>query len=1119
MKAIRHFYVITFMLAAVLSTSARAQDITTLEPGKAITRTAKRQQVDTYQLTLTAGQFIRVIVEQTEVDVMINLVGANNQSIHSVNLAGAYGQESLSWEAATSGVHKIAIRTLTTMRSGGTYQLSCAVKDAADTQDKQRIQAEELMAMAARGGPNGLPGEQRLQKWQEALQLWHELGDRNAEGYVHLWIGRLYVGESKYEQALERFRQALAIQQAIPDQADKAFLLNDYWNLSRLVNRAGALNADLALRFRQQEQDYLEQALEISRRIKHSEAKKHTLANLALHYYAHHLPEKELEPYESLVALARANKNRREEADNLQRWGYANYQLSRYEKALELYMLALPIFLEVKDRAGEAVVYRELGNTYGMLGRYDKAIENQELSLPIWRELKNQLQEGSLLNNLGFAYAKLNRNEKAIEYLEQAIALQRQTKNRYFESGAIDNLAFAYSNLGQYEKAMAYSEQAVAIIRELRRPADEGFFLGTMALIFHKQGNYLKAIETNEKAISLLRAGKFRADEGITHANLADSLRALGQIDKAIDHDLQALQIARETKARDYESFALKGLMKDWHARSQPQLAILFGKQAVNVAQEMRGNFSGLDQATQKSFLQSREQTYRDLADVLIAQGRLPEAEQVIRMLKEEEFFEYVRRDKDNSPKGEKAALTPEEAAIEKRYREIADKLTEIGTQRGELLAKEVRTAEDDKLLAKLEADLTVANQAFQKFLDGLAGEMAQRKGGDAQFVKVREAQGLMEDLRDLGKGTVALYTLVGENKFRMILTTPDVQKAYEVPIKGADLNRKVLAFRTVLQNPKLDPRPAAEELYKILFAPLAKDLEQMKAKTLMWSLDGVLRYVPIAALYDGKQYLVERFQHVMFTNESKARMKDAVSKNWHALGLGVTRSFGDKIPALPAVAEEMRSIINDSGTGKGVLPGTIKLDEQFTQEAMMTGLRARPPVVHVASHFQFQPGSEMDSALLLGDGKFLSLAQINVMATPFSGVELLTLSACNTATSGSNANGKEVEGFGMLAQRKGAKAVVASLWPVADRTTRLLMEEFYRGREARKLTKGEALRQAQGKLLRGELTPQASETMASREITHDQTTTTAPPYKADAKRPHAHPYYWAPFILIGNWK
>src|SRR5262249_9219395 len=162
---------------------------------------------------------------------------------------------------------------------------------------------------------------------------------------------------------------------------------------------------------------------------------------------------------------------------------------------------------------------------------------------------------------------------------------------------------------------------------------------------------------------------------------------------------------------------------------------------------------------------------------------------------------------------------------------------------------------------------------------------------------------------------------------------------------------------------------------------------------------------------------------------------------SWDALGLGVSKAHGERIPALPGVVDEMRGIIRDESVAgaaatadhAGVLPGVVKLDEQFTENAMLAELRKRHKVVHIASHFQFAPGNETSSALLLGDGSFLSLAQIKSLPNVFGGVDLLTLSACNTATGGSGANGKEVEGFGVLAQRQGAKAVVASLWPVFD--------------------------------------------------------------------------------------
>ncbi|MBL8204950.1 MAG: tetratricopeptide repeat protein [Blastocatellia bacterium] len=1240
MKAIRHFYAFTFLLAALLSTSAHAQDITPLEPGKAITRTAKQQQVDTYQLTLTAGQFVRVIVEENEVDVSVDLIAPDNKPVHSVNATRFFGKESLSWEVVVGGTYKLVIRSLSTNRTVASYQAQLAVKDAATAQDKQRITAEHLLTEIARIGPRALSLEQKVEKHKEGIRLWQALSDKQQEAYTHEALAMTYAGERKYELARESFKQALALKEEIRDHLGRIYTLSNFGTYARAERNASALgNSDRGLQLLKLDEDYHQQALALSREIKHRGAERFILTSLTNTYRVQSLPEKAIAMWEQILVIDRESKNRTDEANTLRflgqdsnlakrdeearryyeeaiaifrelkdrrneaivlraiglqnntalryetalpyfeealtifrelkdqpfitsllsslgetnghlgryenaeryydehlatvraakdrrgeamaliRIGRDNSSWSRYEKAIGYYEKAIPIYQELKDRKGEGMVYRQIATPYVRQGRYGIAIEYQEKAMAIWRETNSEFEIAAELSNLGMTYARIN-YEKSIAYSEQALSFARKAKNRRMEEHTLLNLGDAHHNLGLYSKAQEYYEQALTLCREIKSKRGESDSLWGLGLAFNKQGQPEKAVQYYDQSLDIIRQLRSHFDECWLLTDFAEALRLLGQSEKAISNDLLALRIAREIKARDSEAMALNGLRQDWQTRNQPQLATFFGKQAVNTYQEMRSGIRSLDQDTQRSFLKAKEQTYRDLADLLISQGRLPEAEQVIRMLKEEEYFEYVRRDQDNSPKGEKAALTPEEAVIEKRYREIADQITALGTERGELIAKPARTATEEQRLANLEADLTVANQMFQKFLEGLANEMGRNVEAKTRTQQLREAQGLMEDLRELGKGTVALYTLVGDNKFRVILTTADVQKGFEYPIKAAELNRKILAFRNVLQNPKLDPLPLAQELYKVLVAPLAKDLKAARAETLMWSLDGVLRYVPIAALHDGEKYLVERWRNVVFTPASNARLKDTVSRNWKALGLGVTRSFGANTPALPGVADEMRGIINDGNSTKGVLPGTIKLDEQFTQDAMLTGLRQRPPVVHVASHFQFKPGNETDSALLLGDGKFLSLAQIKAYPNVFGGVELLTLSACNTATSGSDANGKEVEGFGVLAQRQGAKAVVASLWPVADRSTKNLMQEFYRLRETKaNSTKAEAIRQAQIKLLRGELQI-TGEVVAARDITHETgKATNLPPYKVDPKAPYAHPYYWAPFILIGNWK
>lgn len=275
-----------------------------------------------------------------------------------------------------------------------------------------------------------------------------------------------------------------------------------------------------------------------------------------------------------------------------------------------------------------------------------------------------------------------------------------------------------------------------------------------------------------------------------------NSAYSLRQYNKTISYYEQAPVIYREVKDRAGEGTILSNLMYTWKTLHKPRLAIFYGKQAVNIYQEIRGNIQKLEKELQQSFLKSKEQIYRELADLLITEGRLPEAQQVLGLLKEEEYFDFVRRDghEAGSLKG-RADLTTEEAAWEKRYREIADRVAVIGAERGALLAKESLTADEENKLAQLEEDLIVVGQAFQKFLDELSQELGSSKPASEKVFQLKETQGLMEDLRELGSGVVALYTLVGEEKYRVILVTPDIQKAAEYPIQAEDLNRKVLTF------------------------------------------------------------------------------------------------------------------------------------------------------------------------------------------------------------------------------------------------------------------------------------------------------------------------------------
>jgi CHAT domain-containing protein len=376
-----------------------------------------------------------------------------------------------------------------------------------------------------------------------------------------------------------------------------------------------------------------------------------------------------------------------------------------------------------------------------------------------------------------------------------------------------------------------------------------------------------------------------------------------------------------------------------------------------------------------------------------------------------------------------------------------------------------------------------------------------------------------------LGPGVVALFTLVAVDKYYVILVTPEGPQRFNFPIDHAALRTKVVDFRAKLEDRCSNPLPEAKEMYGILVGPEVQEaLNKAGATTLLWSFDWVLRYIPVTALHDGDQYLAERYLNAIFTPDYLSPLHlDRQSTKWEGVGLGVSNGE-DALNALPAVSEELRGIFSGRAPGANAPPvpegvamqGRILLDDDFTMETLMEELLEQRPVVHIASHFVFVPGDEEKSYLLLGKGQRLSLTQIKEKLS-FEGVDLLTLSACNTA-SGGDGKGDEIEGFAQSAQRLSARAVMASLWAVADAGTSRLMLGFYRYRAGHsERSKAEALQQAQLALLRNPTPVAESNSDAKR--TSSRLKKGGGAQCEGTNNSHAHPYYWAPFLLIGDWR
>jgi filamentous hemagglutinin family protein len=294
-----------------------------------------------------------------------------------------------------------------------------------------------------------------------------------------------------------------------------------------------------------------------------------------------------------------------------------------------------------------------------------------------------------------------------------------------------------------------------------------------------------------------------------------------------------------------------------------------------------------------------------------------------------------------------------------------------------------------------------------------------------------------------------------------------------------------------------------AQQLYKWLIAPIEADLQAREIDNLLFLMDGGLRSLPMAALHDGKQFLVEKYSLGMAPSLSLVDTRPVNIKNARLLAMGASQ-FKAQDP-LPAVPVEL-SLVSQLFTS-----GQPLLNETFTIDNLQTRRRqASYGILHLATHGEFKPGAPEESYIQFWDSR-LTMDQIRSLGLSNPPLELLVLSACRTALGDEKAE----LGFAGLAAQAGVKTALASLWYVSDEGTLALMTEFYdRLRHPQVGIKAEALQQAQLAMLHGK-------------VKIDQGFLKAPALAQPLQLPAAfadwsnenltHPYYWAAFTMIGN--
>lgn len=820
--------------------------------------------------------------------------------------------------------------------------------------------------------------------------------------------------------------------------------------------------------------------------------------------------------------------------------------LDENRKALALFLKAITLYKGIRDKDGEGKSLLYASKTADALGDKKAAVYYGIMALGFFKEPRNRAWEGELWNHLGQLYTSLGLGEAGIHFYFFSLKAYRELDDFDGSIPVLNNIGRYYEETGDYEKALENYNLTLEYIEgakldpRLSEESTRGMVLANIAGVYLKQGRTRESLELYEQALDLQRKAGLPRAEMRTLNNIGTLYFKTGDTVKALEYFYKTLPLDRLVGDRSSEATTLSNLMNAHRKQGNRREAIFFGKQTINRYQEMRRNINGIGKNYRKSFLTTVEDSYRVLADILIEAGLFAQAEQVLRMLKEEEFFEFVGRDADEIKSlGERLTLTPMEQELVERYTALAGRITAIGAGFQKLEARKTLLKKSNQELSpaeqaeyqKFSAQLADANAAFKLFLDT---ELAKELGAE----NVRSVESNRELQAKVGiweKGTVMLHTVLLENRYRVILTTANAQVDGKTEIGIAELNKKIFAFRAALRDRTVDPRPLGKELYDLLVKPIEQDLKAAEANTLVWSLDGALRYIPFAALSpDGKTYMAEKYRNVTIT----ARTRDGIADrgtNWRVLGVGMSAAISVTDPqdsnfmisfkALPAARTELMKIVRDgNGPGEiGIFGGKRLMNKEFTVQAFsdsLAGVGGRKfNAVHMASHFRLGD-NRLSSFLLLGDGNILSLEDISKSPKiDFGGVELVTLSACNTAF-GTSSTGKEVDSLADIIQTKNGNAILATLWSVSDESTSLLMGDFYKTRkEVPAGGKAGAIQAAQKAMIHGQLKTAPGRAMHNPGRTTAPENSGLPKFVFDPAKPFAHPYYWSPFVLIGNWR
>jgi CHAT domain-containing protein/tetratricopeptide (TPR) repeat protein len=859
--------------------------------------------------------------------------------------------------------------------------------------------------------------------------------------------------------------------------------------------------------------------------------------------------------------------------------GDAYMRLGRYDEALKYAEQALSLHREAKDRFAEAATMGTLGEVYSLLGRYDLAVVTNEQELQSRREAKDRHGEAHSLNNLGQTWRLMGRPEKAIEYFEQSLAIYREVKDRLNEATTLANLGMVYSGQARYEKAIDHFYHSLRISREVKSPSDEAEALKSLGLAYSRLNRHDQALASLEQALSINREINAREKEGETLIYLGNVHYSRARYEKAKECYELALAIHRESQSRANEAEALHGLAGVERDRGNLDLARALIEETLKITESLRASI--YNQETRAAYFASVQGYNEFYIDLLMrmdrarpARGFDATAVEASERARARSLLELLTEAGADIRQGVDQSLLDRERSLARQINARTQQLAQR--------PKPEQAAALKSEISRLEEEYQQAQTAIRRASPRYAAlaqpqpltltEIQQQL--DERTLLLEYALGAERSyLWAIASDTLDSYELPGREQIEQA-----ARRVYDLLVaRGRRLRGETLRqardriARADAQLPQM-----ARQLSRILLSPVAAKLRDNR---LVVVADGALQYLPFAMLpapdterrRDGgterqsdraterrrgreterepspRPYVSPSLRHFMplvvkhevislpSASALAAHRRELAGREPAPHGVAVIAdpvfSAGDermktataKIAAeTPPTGEEqsiystriIEHLAEDSAkTASGrlviprlpytrqeadrilaVAPGSTNLKalDFKADRATATGEElSRYRYVHFATHGLLdseRPGlSALALSLVDEQGKpqdgFLLAHEIYNLNLP---AELVTLSACQTGL------GKEIKGEGLVGLTRGfmyagAARVVVSLWNVNDKATSELMAKFYQ----RTFKEGErpaaALRSAQVEMWR------SSQWRA--------------------------PYFWAAFVLQGEWK